>query len=35
MNAWELQQLDHLLNDPDSDWQLFYWISGKTQLALM
>lgn len=29
MNAWELQQLDHLLNDPDSDWQLFYWISGR------
>ena len=28
MNAWQLQQFDHLLNTPESDWQLYYWITG-------
>lgn len=29
LNQQQLVQLDHLLNDSDSDWQLYYWITGK------
>ncbi|KAI0989231.1 hypothetical protein GJ496_004874 [Pomphorhynchus laevis] len=25
----ELDDYDHLLNDVDSDWDLFYWITGE------
>ena len=35
MNAWQLQQFDRLLNNPESDWQLFYWITGETTTMML
>lgn len=28
LNQQQLVQLDRLLNVPDNDWQLYYWITG-------
>lgn len=29
MNTQQLIQFDNLLNNPDNDWQLYYWIIGN------
>ena len=28
LDSKQLEQLDHLLNDTDHDWQLYHWMTG-------
>ena len=30
----QLDQYDDIINTPDDDWRLYYWITGETSLHL-
>lgn len=30
MDKRQLSEFDRILNDSDSDWQLYYWITGQS-----